>query len=391
MALPALAQTRPAASTEPIRIGVLAPLSGGGGAYGAGMADAAKKAAAFINTQSGGLLGGRKVEVVIEDDESNPTAGVAATRKLLEVSRVSAIVGVWSSAVAMAIKPLTIEKGVPLFVTGSGDEVTQGDNKGLVWRFQARGSDWGGAFARAVAKDGAKTASVLVLQTPFTLSMVDPFVKEFTRSGGKVLDIVYYNPGQPSYRAEVEKVFSKKPDAVFLPSYLPDLSAISREVYRGGFDSRIYANSSAADAEGAFIKNVGKQVSEGIHHVQSIPARDSKAYQTFAQQAGIAPGVLAIFPSNVWDEISILALAIEKSGSADPAVFSKAILSVANGPGTRAESPVDGLKLLRQHKDIAYSGAGSQFTFTPGGDQLNREYGHFVIRNGVNELVDVLK
>ena len=82
------------------------------------MADAAKKAAAFINAQGGGLLGGRKVEVVIEDDESNPTAGVAATRKLLEVSRVSAIVGVWSSAVAMAIKPLTIEKGVPLFVTG---------------------------------------------------------------------------------------------------------------------------------------------------------------------------------------------------------------------------------------------------------------------------------
>lgn len=383
----ALAQS----SAEPIRIGVLVPLSGGGGAYGAGMADAAKKAAEYINTEAGGVLNGRKLEIVIEDDESNPTAGVAATRKLLEVSKVSAIVGLWSSAVAMAVKPLTIEKGIPLLVTGSGDEVTQGDNKGLVWRFQATGRDWGQVFARAVAKDGARKASLLVLQTPFTLSMVQPFVNEFKKSGGEILDIVYYNPNQPSYRAEVEKVFAKNPDAVFLPSYLPDLSAVTREVYRGGFTSKIYANSSAADAEGAFVKNVGKAVAEGIHHVQSIPPKDSTAYKTFASRAGIAPNTLSIFPSNVWDEISVLALAIEKSGSADPKVFAKSILQVANGAGTKVENPVDGLKALRAGKAVAYSGAGSQFTFTPTGDQLNREFGHFVIRNGVNELVDVLK
>jgi branched-chain amino acid transport system substrate-binding protein len=380
-----------AQAPAPIRIGVLVPLSGGGGAYGPGMADAARKAAEFINSQAGGVLGGRKIEVVIEDSESNPTAGVAATRKLLEVSQVSAIVGLWSSAVAMAIKPLTIEKGVPLLVTGSGDEVTQGDNKGLVWRFQARGSDWGAVFARAAAKDGAHKASLLVLQTPFTQSMVEPFVKEFKKGGGEILDIVYYNPNQPSYRAEVEKVFSKNPDAVFLPSYLPDLSAVAREVYRGGFTSKIYANSSAADAEGAFIKNVGKAVAEGIHHVQSIPPADSTAYQTFSKQAGIPANTLAIFPSNVWDEISVLALAIEKSGSADPKVFAKAIPTVVNGPGQTVESPVDGLKALRAGKAIAYSGAGSRFTFTPTGDQLNREYGHFVIRNGANTLLEVLK
>ena len=376
----------------PVRIGILAPLSGGGGAYGAGMVNAARKAAAYINTQAGGVLGGRKIEILVEDDESNPTAGVAAARKLLDVSKVSAIVGVWSSAVAMAVKPLTIERGIPLLVTGSGDEVTQGDNKGLVWRFQARGSDWGAVFAHAALKDGARKASLLVLQTPFTLSMVDPFVNAFRKGGGEVLDTVFYNPNQPSYRAEVEKVFGRKPDAVFIPSYLPDLSAIAREVYRGGFsDTRIYANSSSADAEGAFIKNVGKQVAEGIHHIQSIPPATSTAYRTFAKEAEIAPGTLAIFPSNVWDEISVLALAIERAGSADPKVFAKAIPTVVNGPGTAVENPVDGLKALRAKQQIAYSGAGSQFRFTPTGDQLNREYGHFVIRNGANQLVETLR
>jgi branched-chain amino acid transport system substrate-binding protein len=189
----------------------------------------------------------------------------------------------------------------------------------------------------------------------------------------------------------VEKVFSQKPDAVFLPSYLPELSAISREVYRGGFTSKIYSNSSAADAEGAFIKNVGAEVSEGIHHIQSIPPAESTAYKTFARHTGTPENTLAIFPSNVWDQVAVLALAIEKSGSADPAVFTKAILNVVNGPGETVENPVAGLKALRAGKDIAYSGAGADFEFVPTGDQLHRSYGHFIITQGANQLKGLIQ
>lgn len=389
LALPLIPRLARAATGEPVRIGVLAPLTGGGGPYGQGMANAAQKAAETINA-AGGVLGGRPLEVVVIDDESNPTPGVAAVRKLLDVNKVIAIAGVWSSAVAMAIKPITLERGVPLLVSGSGDEVTQGDNKGLVYRFQARGSDWGPVFARAIHKAGGRRASVLALQTPFTLSLANPFAETFKAQGGEILDVVYYNPNQASYRAEVEKVFARKPDAVFVPSYLPDLSAIAREVYRSGFESPIYANSSAADAEGAFIKAVGRDVAEGIHHIQSIPPVNSSAYKRFAQAAGIDPATLAIFPSNVWDQISVLALAIEQAGSADPARYAAAIPLVANGQGAKVESPVDGLKALRAGQAVAYSGAGSQFTFTPNGDQLNREFGHFVIKNGANQLLEVL-
>ena len=92
----------------------------------------------------------------------------------------------------------------------------------------------------------------------------------------------------------------------------------------------------------------------------------------------------------MWDQISVLALAIEQAGSADPARYAAAIPLVANGQGAKVESPVDGLKALRAGQAVAYSGAGSQFTFTPNGDQLNREFGHFVIKNGANQLLEVL-
>jgi branched-chain amino acid transport system substrate-binding protein len=391
LGFPASAVPAAAGGEDSIRVGILVPLSGGGGAYGPGMVNAAQKAAEIINNQAGGVLEGKKLELFVADSESNATAGVAAARKLLDVSSVKAVAGCWSSSVAMAVKPLTIEKGVPLLVSGTGDEVTQGDNKGLVWRFQATGSGWGRAFAKAVSRFGAKKASILVLQAPFTLSMVEPFKEDFTAAGGTVLDTVFYNPNQTSYRAEVERIFGRNPDVVYMPSYLPDLSSVVREVYRSGFTSTIFANSSAADAEGAFVKNVGREVAEGIHHVQSIPAVDSQSYKYFARVAGVPEGHIAIFPSNMWDEISVLALAIESSQSTDPKIFAGHIIKVVNGPGVGVDNVVDGLKALREGKTIKYNGAGAEFTFAPNGDELNRFYGHFVIKDGVNHLVEIIQ
>ena len=86
-----------------------------------------------------------------------------------------------------------------------------------------------------------------------------------------------------------------------------------------------------------------------------------------------------------------MSLAVEQSGSADPKIFSKAILSVVNGPGQTVENPLDGLHAIRAKKTIAYSGAGSEFKFAPNGEQLNRIYGHFIIKDGKNQLVEVLK
>jgi ABC-type branched-subunit amino acid transport system substrate-binding protein len=196
------------AQQSPVPIGLLAPLTGIGGPYGGEEEEAARAAVKIIN-DAGGVLG-RPLELVVADDETQPTAGVAAVRKLIDVDKVVSIGGVWSSAVALAVKPITLEKGVLLTVNGSADEITDGNNRNLVWRFQTNGRSWGIAFSTAMIGDGIKTASVLVLQTPFTQSTLEPFRKSFTEAGGKVLDEVSFNAGQPSYRVEVERIFAKK-------------------------------------------------------------------------------------------------------------------------------------------------------------------------------------
>jgi branched-chain amino acid transport system substrate-binding protein len=378
-----------APSGAPLRIGLLAPLTGSGGAYGKEEETAAKAAAAHINAH-GGVLG-RPLEIVVADDETTPTAGVSAARKLIDVDGVVAITGVWSSAVALAVRPVALEKSVALLPVGSADELTEGDNKGLVWRFQTNGKNWGQAFANVAYKDGARTASILVLQTPFTLSTVKPFADRFAQQGGKVLDTLYFNPNQPSYRAEVEKIFSKKPDAVFLPSYIPEFSAIVREIYRSGYESKLYTFSHAADSGGKFVQNVGKAAAEGVNHVQATPVGNNASYQLYLKQTQQPEGTIVAFGANVFDEINVLALAIEKAKSAKAADFSKEIANVVNTKGPDVHDPVQGLQLIRAGKPFRYSGATADFRFAPNGDQVDLDYGHYRVLNGVSKLVGTTK
>ena len=196
-----------AEANEPIRIGVLAPLTGGGGPYGADIVKASKLAADEVNA-AGGVLGGRKIELFVEDDETSATAAVKAARKLLDIDKVIAITAVWGSAPILAVRPLTLEKNVLLTALGSADEVTEGDTKGRVWRFQARASSWGAPAARAILNGGYKKVGLLHLQNPFVASMIPSFLKTIEEGGAKLVSDVEFKPDQPSYRAEIEKLYA---------------------------------------------------------------------------------------------------------------------------------------------------------------------------------------
>jgi branched-chain amino acid transport system substrate-binding protein len=372
-----------------IRIGLLAPLTGTGGPYGEEEEQAARAAVKVIN-DAGGVLG-KKLELIVADDESQPTAGVAAARKLIDVDKVISIGGVWSSAVALAIKPITVDRGVLLSVVGSADEITDGDNRNLVWRFQTNGKSWGEAFSKAMVKDGIKTASILVLQTPFTQSTIEPFRKAFTGAGGKVLDEVSFNAGQPSYRTEVERIFDKKPDAVFVAAYINELSAIAKEAFRSGYESKIYAFGNAAGSNGQFVKNVGANVAEGVVWTQQVPVGKSVAYSRYLKEIGKPDGTIMTFGAQVFDQIVLTALAIEKAKSTDATKFGSEFPALVNGDGPSLGDPVEALKAVRDGRPFRYAGAASDFHFAENGDQTNLSFGHFVIKSGESKLVGELR
>jgi branched-chain amino acid transport system substrate-binding protein len=372
-----------------IPIGMVLPFSGATGAYGPDMKKAAALMVARIN-DAGGILGGRKLRLLIEDEESNPTVGVTVTKKLLEVDKVEVVAGFWGSPIALAAKPILLAANKVQMVSAAADAITDGDTKGLVWRFQAKSTQWGPAGAKVAASLGVHKIAVLAQQNPFVNAMIEPFKAEMATLGGTVTQVVQYNPDQPSYRAEVEQVFGPEPEAVFCLALLTDFESIAKEVYRGGFKSKIVSLSIAADAEGKFLQNVGPEVAEGIHHLQPAPPLDSPSYAKFVKLMGAPDGTVFLFAGNAHDQICTIALAMEHAKSTDATVWAKSIREVCNPPGERVDDVVAGLQKIRAGVKIDFVGAGATCDFDARGDQINRSFLHQVIENGKNRIVGVV-
>ena len=93
-----------AQTAETFRLGALCPVTGAGSPFGSGMQKMIFAAAEAVNAAGGAA--GRKIEVVSEDTQTSPQAGVLAAKKLIDVNKVQAILGTWSSGVSLAVVPL---------------------------------------------------------------------------------------------------------------------------------------------------------------------------------------------------------------------------------------------------------------------------------------------
>ncbi|MCK8787307.1 ABC transporter substrate-binding protein [Roseomonas sp. NAR14] len=114
-------------AAEPVRIGMTQPLTGVVAASGNYVANGAKAAVAVLN-RAGGVLG-RPIELVLEDNKSNPREAVAAAEKLMLRDRVPVMIGAWSSTFTLAILPKLLEYKVPMIVeTSSAARITTSGN-----------------------------------------------------------------------------------------------------------------------------------------------------------------------------------------------------------------------------------------------------------------------
>src|SRR5256885_4886814 len=98
--------TAPALAQKPVKIGVLTPLSPpGDAAAGQFIARGAKMGAEDVNAR-GGVLGGRKIELIVEDDAGTPEKGAAGFRKLAAPDQAGAGGGPFPSSVITAVQAL---------------------------------------------------------------------------------------------------------------------------------------------------------------------------------------------------------------------------------------------------------------------------------------------
>ena len=97
------------------------------------------------------------------------------------------------------------------------------------------------------------------------------------------------------------------------------------------------------------------------------------------------------YGGQVFDQIVMLALAMEKAKSTNGADFGREFPGLVNADAPSIGEPAEALKAIREGKPFRYSGAASDFRFAPNGDQTNLTYGHFRIENGVSKFVGEIR
>ena len=155
-----------AAQSGTLRLGVLTPLTGAGSFDGPRMLKAMQAVATEINT-AGGLLD-RKIELVVEDGETNPEAAVRAARKLIDINKVPVIMGTWASAVTTAVAPVCWESKTFLTTVSGADTITKLPHNGYLIRTQPNNFLQATKHAEFIARLGKKKVFILSVQAPFS-------------------------------------------------------------------------------------------------------------------------------------------------------------------------------------------------------------------------------
>lgn len=215
--------------TGDILVGLYGSLTGDGASFGQSSLAGTQIAVDEINA-AGGLLGGRRISLLVEDDQSRPEEAANAVTKLITRDRVVALLGEVASRRSLAAAPVAQRYQVPMITSASTNErVTEvGD---YIFRVCFIDPFQGRVLAR-FAFDELKARRVAILrdiQQDYSVGLTDSIVRNFTEFGGTVLDPVSYSTGDADFRAILTQVRSQKPDVMFVTGYYPEVSIIVRQ------------------------------------------------------------------------------------------------------------------------------------------------------------------
>jgi branched-chain amino acid transport system substrate-binding protein len=196
----------------PIKIGYISPLSGGMAANGKDMLTGIQLYLEEIGYQ----VAGRKIELLVEDDEANPATGLTKTRKLVEKDGVHIMTGGLMASTAYALAPYIDSKEIPMtYPIMSADDITQ--RKIPKWIIR---TGWAscqphqpfGEYAYDVLK--FRKISVIAYDFAFGWECVGGFHKVFEDSGGRVLQKIWVPLTAQDFSPYLSQI-SKDADAVF--------------------------------------------------------------------------------------------------------------------------------------------------------------------------------
>src|SRR5262252_1671034 len=335
MAVAAAVPSRASGQGEPLRFGILTPLTGAGGADGPRMLKAMQAVIEEVN-RAGGVLG-RKIETVVEDDQTNPEAAVRAARKLIEVDKVPAIMGTWASAVTSAVAPVCWESKTFLCTVSGADSITQLPHQGYLIRTQPNSKLQAYAHGEFIAGMGKKKVAVIGIQAPFALATKEHLDAVLKSKGGSVVAHIIYEKDKPTYRSEVDQALRSDPDFLYLNGYAPDTVVVLRDLYKANVNLPKFCQSYAVPQK--TLDAIPAEVSAGIFTGQPSADIEGQAFRLAAARLGIAEPDSYEAQATDWASLVILTLA--KAREVTGTALKDNVRKISQGAGEKVYSATE--------------------------------------------------
>jgi len=371
------------AQNDPIKVATLTPLTGAGGPYGPPMAKVAAAVAAEVNA-AGGVLG-RKIEVVSEDDQTNPDAGVRAARKLIDVDKVAAIMGTWASAVTTAVAPLCWESKTFLTTVSGADSITLLPHQGYLVRTQPNSHLQISHIAEFILSMGAKRVFTVIPQTPFTQVTIE-IMNDVLSKGGATHNSLIYDDKKTTFRTEVDQALRTNPDFILCNGYTPDSVVMLKDLYRAGYKGKIVGLAYSINQK--LIDQIGQpEVVEGIYTFAPSPAEGSDAYERAKKLSGLEKP--DPYTCQVYDHTNMVLMAMAAAKATTGTAIKDNIRKICQGGGKSVDNALDGLKAIAAGEKVDYTGASGPCDFDDKGDILNCKFRYEQIKGGKFNLLKI--
>jgi branched-chain amino acid transport system substrate-binding protein len=360
---------------EPIRLGTLCPLTGAGGVYGPNMQKAVTLVVERIN--GGGGIHGHQIRLFHEDGQTNPDAAVRAARKLIDVNKVIAILSTWSSAVTLAVAPICVENQVFEISVSGAPEISDLKDDDFIFRTQPTGIVQGEACAEITREQGAKRVAYMALQHPAAKPFQEAYTKKISSWGGTLLDSLIYEGNKTSYRSEITRILSHKPDMIMILGFQPDCTVLVRDLYRAGYKGLLLGTSYSFNQK--LVNDVG-EAAEGILNYGPAPDFGAPSYAALEKLLGIKDP--DPYVSQSYDHINLVALALAAGKEYTGTGIKKNIRKIANPPGVKVYSFEEGMEQLRKGQKINYEGVSGPCDFDEKGDVIRTQFVVERVRKG---------
>jgi branched-chain amino acid transport system substrate-binding protein len=321
--------TSAGAQTEPVRIGMITTLSGGGAGLGIDVRDGFMLAM----EQEGGMLGGQEVEVLVEDDAMQPDLAKQIADKLIKRDEVDILTGIIWSNLALAVVPSAVNDGVFYISPNAGPSQLAGsacheNYFNVAWQ----NDNLHEAMGQYMATNGFSKAYILAPNYPAGKDALAGFKRFYT---GGLAGETYTQLGQTDYAAELAAIREAQPDSIFF--FLPGGMGIAfmKQYAQSGLDVPVFgpAFSFSQDILAA-VGDAALGVKNTSQWSKDLDNPANKAFvEAFQQKYGRLP---SLYASQGYDAARLIGSALAKASIDDPDAF-RAALEAAEFDSVRGD------------------------------------------------------